>query len=235
MEGSDDESARILTQRVAEYIDQLRRSRYRRAATTRCWSRSSSSFALDRRSFVQMLGAGVLITVVGSPALAQQQGARRRGAAADFAVGRRPALSARIHFGDDGTITVLSGKVDGGQGARGELAQAAAEELRVPLSQIRMVLGDTGLVPNDGTDGRQRHDAADGAGRAAGGGGRAAAARRAGGREVGRRRPMQVDDRRRARSRTQASESVALVTPSWRRTRTLAKQICRSSRRRMCA
>jgi isoquinoline 1-oxidoreductase beta subunit len=45
---------------------------------------------------------------------------------------------------------VLTGKVDGGQGARGQLALAAAEELRVPVEQIQMVLGDTRLCPNDG-------------------------------------------------------------------------------------
>jgi isoquinoline 1-oxidoreductase len=105
------------------------------------------SFALDRRSFVQMLGAGVLVTAVGAPTLGQQRGRGRGG----FFGGPPPALSARIHFGDDDTITVLSGKVDGGQGARSEIAQAAAEELRVPLNKIRVELGDTSLCPNDGT------------------------------------------------------------------------------------
>ncbi len=105
------------------------------------------SFSMDRRSFVQMLGAGVMITALGRPVFAQRRGGRGRGGGR----GGPPAvLSARIHFGDDGTITVLSGKVDGGQGARGQLAQAAAEELQVPVSQIRMVLGDTRLCPNDG-------------------------------------------------------------------------------------
>ena len=37
-----------------------------------------------------------------------------------------------------------------GQGARAELTQAAAEELRVPVSQIELVMGDTSLVPDDG-------------------------------------------------------------------------------------
>ena len=78
------------------------------------------------------------------------------GAAARSEPGRifwRPAapLSARFHCADDGAITVFSGQVEGGQGARCELAQAAAEELRVPLGRIKMVLGDTGLCPNDGT------------------------------------------------------------------------------------
>jgi CO/xanthine dehydrogenase Mo-binding subunit len=108
------------------------------------------SFALDRRSFVQMLGAGVVVTAVGTAAFAQRGGRGRRGGGG-FRGGPPAVLSARIHFGDDGTITVLSGKVDGGQGARGEIAQAAAEELRVTLERIRVELGDTGTCPNDGT------------------------------------------------------------------------------------
>jgi isoquinoline 1-oxidoreductase len=55
-----------------------------------------------------------------------------------------------VHIGRDGTITVLTGKVEMGQGARAELTQAAAEELHVPPEQIRMVMADTGLVPDDG-------------------------------------------------------------------------------------
>ncbi|HEX5470940.1 MAG TPA: molybdopterin cofactor-binding domain-containing protein, partial [Lacipirellulaceae bacterium] len=105
-------------------------------------------FAIDRRAFVQILGSGVLITAIGSPVLAQRHGGRRRGGG--FFGGPPAKLSARIHLADDGTITIFSGKVDAGQGARGELAQAAAEELRVPLDRIRMVLGDTDACPNDG-------------------------------------------------------------------------------------
>jgi isoquinoline 1-oxidoreductase len=106
-------------------------------------------FSLDRRSFVQVLGSGVLITAIGAPALAQRRGRGRGGGG--FRGGPPAPLSARFHFADDGTITVLSGKVDAGQGARCELAQAAAEELRVPAEKIRMVLGDTATCPNDGT------------------------------------------------------------------------------------
>ncbi|HUV13477.1 MAG TPA: molybdopterin cofactor-binding domain-containing protein [Acidobacteriota bacterium] len=59
-------------------------------------------------------------------------------------------VAARIHLNEDGTITALSGKVEEGQGPRAELSQAAAEELRVPVSQIRLVMADTDLVPDDG-------------------------------------------------------------------------------------
>ena len=103
--------------------------------------RADYSFGLKRRSFVQILGAGLLIAV-SAPALAQRRGGRGGGGAR--------SIAARIHLGKDGTITVMAGKVEAGQGARSELSQAAAEELRVPLSQIQLVLADTSLVPDDG-------------------------------------------------------------------------------------
>jgi isoquinoline 1-oxidoreductase len=103
-------------------------------------------FGLSRRSFVKLLGAGLLIAV-SVPALAQEGG--RRGGGGFLGSGARN-LAARIHLGADGSITVLAGKVEGGQGARTELTQAAAEELRVPVSQVQMLLADTGAVPDDG-------------------------------------------------------------------------------------
>jgi isoquinoline 1-oxidoreductase len=100
-------------------------------------------FGLNRRSFVQILGAGLLL-VVSAPALAQERGGGRGGP-------RGPRIiSARLHIGTDGVITVMCGKVEGGQGSRAEFTQAAAEELRVPASQVQMILSDTGIAPDDG-------------------------------------------------------------------------------------
>ena len=98
-------------------------------------------FGLNRRSFVQFLSAGLLIAVGGTPALAQRRGGGGGGAR---------NVSARIHIGEDGIITVMTGKVEAGQGARAELSQAAAEELRVPVSRIQLIMADTSLVPDDG-------------------------------------------------------------------------------------
>ena len=97
---------------------------------------------LTRRSFLHVLGAGLVISVGASPSWGQrgQRGGR----------GRAQQVITRIHLGQDGTITVLTGKVEMGQGARGELAQAAAEELRVPVDKIQMLMADTSLVPDDG-------------------------------------------------------------------------------------
>ena len=59
-------------------------------------------------------------------------------------------VSARLYLNEDGTITAMSGKVEEGQGPRTELSQAAAEELRVALDRVRLVMSDTDLVPDDG-------------------------------------------------------------------------------------
>src|SRR6266478_9583577 len=102
-------------------------------------------FGLSRRGFVQILSAGLLIASSVSPALSQGSG--RRGG---FGGSGARSISARIHLGKDGSITVLTGKVEAGQGARAELTQAAAEELRVPAERVQLLMADTSLVPDDG-------------------------------------------------------------------------------------
>src|ERR1039458_8286125 len=93
---------------------------------------------VNRREFLEIAGAGLLI-VAAAPLADAQRGAGGAG-----------TLETRLHIGEDGFITVLSGKIEEGQGALTELAMAAAEELRVPLDRVRMVMGDTLQTPNDG-------------------------------------------------------------------------------------
>lgn len=107
---------------------------------------------VTRRDFLQLLGAGLLIAVAADSAPGQvPQGGRRRGGGGGGGMGRGPSnLAARLHVGKDGVITVMTGKVECGQGARAELTQAAAEELGVGVVQVRLVMADTRLVPDDG-------------------------------------------------------------------------------------
>jgi isoquinoline 1-oxidoreductase len=95
---------------------------------------------------MQILGAGLLIATSVSPTMAQRRGGRGGG----FGGSGARSIGARVHLGTDGSITVMTGKVEGGQGARAELTQAAAEELRVPISEVQLVMADTALVPDDG-------------------------------------------------------------------------------------
>src|SRR6266545_4827744 len=100
------------------------------------------SFAVTRRELMGIAGAGLLIVATGQPSAAQRRGGGG---------GAAGPLEARLHIGEDGFITVLSGKIEEGQGSLTELSIAAAEELGVPAGRIRMVMGDTDRVPNDGT------------------------------------------------------------------------------------
>jgi isoquinoline 1-oxidoreductase len=61
-----------------------------------------------------------------------------------------PTVAARLHIAEDGTITVMTSKVEFGQGSRTQITQAAAEELRVDAASIRLVMADTDIVPDDG-------------------------------------------------------------------------------------
>ena len=98
-------------------------------------------FEVTRREFIQVLGAGVLISVAIPSVLAQRAG---RGG------GGPVNLAQRLHIGADGTITVLTSKVEVGQGSRTQLTQAAAEELHLPVEKLRFIMADTDVVPDDG-------------------------------------------------------------------------------------
>jgi isoquinoline 1-oxidoreductase len=100
---------------------------------------------LSRRSFMQVLGAGLLITVTESGAALGQ----RRGGGGGRG-GQPQRVAARVHINADGTFTVMTGKVEEGQGARAEITQAAAEELRVTPDKIHLIMSDSALVPDDG-------------------------------------------------------------------------------------
>ena len=94
-------------------------------------------FDLSRRHFLGLTGAGLLVLANHEATQAQARS-------------QRESISARLHIAKDGRITVMTSKVEAGQGSRTQLAQAAAEELRVPVDQIDLVMADTSQVPDDG-------------------------------------------------------------------------------------
>jgi CO/xanthine dehydrogenase Mo-binding subunit len=56
----------------------------------------------------------------------------------------------RIGLSPDGTLTLYSGAVDIGQGSSTTLTQIAADALGLPMSQVRLVMGDTDLTADAG-------------------------------------------------------------------------------------
>ena len=92
---------------------------------------------LDRRGFMQFTASGLLITLFAGEAAAQWGSPAK-------------TLEARLLIGKDGRVTVLNGKVEEGQGARTQLGMVAAEELHIAVSQVDVVMADTGRTPDDG-------------------------------------------------------------------------------------
>lgn len=115
----------------------MRQRRTHSAAT------SSASGRIARRDFLKLLGSGIVVlftTDLSDWDLFGQE-ARGRSYPTDF--------NAYLRIGEDGRVTVYSGKIEMGQGVVTSLAQMAADELGVSLDAITMVMGDTELCPWD--------------------------------------------------------------------------------------
>ncbi len=106
--------------------------------------KSNYDFALDRRKFFKITGGGLIVVFVVKDlfAFSNQNPAE--------AVSSEPAgVESWIHIGEDETVSVFTGKVEVGQNIRTSLSQIVAEELMVPVMSIKMIMGDTDLVPYD--------------------------------------------------------------------------------------
>jgi len=123
---------------MSEFIDVERYELFREPAY---------NFSFDRRQFMTVFGGGLALIVPVTNLLAQdRQGESGRGG---FDRDLPQEIGAWIHVDQDGSIKVYTGKVEFGQNIRTSLAQAVAEELHVPVSMIKLVMGDTELTPFD--------------------------------------------------------------------------------------
>ena len=107
--------------------------------------RLSYGFELGRRDFFKVMGGGVLVCLCAGPIQAQESGRTRRSSEDDLP----ESLSAWLHIGENGVVTVYTGKAEMGQNIRTSLSQAVAEELHVAVSSVQLVMGDTALTPFD--------------------------------------------------------------------------------------
>ena len=98
-------------------------------------------FNVNRRRFFQVMGSGLAV------AFATYKSAA--GVLTDDEKLPEDQVGAWIHVGENGKVTIYTGKAEVGQNIRTSLAQIVSEELRVPIEKIEMVLGDTDLTPYD--------------------------------------------------------------------------------------
>src|SRR5260370_19528790 len=104
-------------------------------------------FALGRRDFFKIFGAGMAVFAVAKNVSAMQE-------TAPGPHGYHPEelpkeIGAWLHIGEDGTVTGFAGKAEIGQNVRTSLEQTIRDELGVAFASVRMVLADTALTPFD--------------------------------------------------------------------------------------
>jgi len=103
------------------------------------------TFALERRTFMKLFGGGLAVMVAASDVLGQQESGR----GGQPGRGDVPEVAAWLHIDEAGRVRVCTGKTEIGQNIRTSLAQTVADELRVPMTAIEMVMADTAKVPFD--------------------------------------------------------------------------------------
>jgi CO/xanthine dehydrogenase Mo-binding subunit len=104
-------------------------------------------FALGRRDFFKIFGAGLAVFAVAKDVFAMQETAPGPRGYHNEELPKE--IGAWLHIGEDGTVTGFAGKAEIGQNVRTSLAQTIADELGVAFASVRMVLADTALTPFD--------------------------------------------------------------------------------------
>jgi nicotinate dehydrogenase subunit B len=99
------------------------------------------SAAMDRREFLAVLGGGLTVIFTVDLAALLPVEAQQRGYPTD--------LNAYLRVGEDGRVSLFTGKIEMGQGIHTSLAQMLAEELDVTPDVIDPVMGDTDVTPWD--------------------------------------------------------------------------------------
>jgi isoquinoline 1-oxidoreductase len=120
---------------------------------------------VSRRRFMQSAGAAAGLTIFWSNGVAGQEATPGNATPiAPPSAGATPVATpepqttrleppttadAYLRVNEDGTITLLTGKVEFGQGIRTGFAQLAAEELSVPFESVKVIMGQTDEAPFD--------------------------------------------------------------------------------------
>ena len=105
---------------------------------------------LSRRAFIRTAG-GLAVGFSLFDPFAVSDAAQAPAAAAPPPVGTPVGrLDSWLRVEPDGTIRVLTGKVEIGMGVDVALRQIVAEELDVPVARVVMQMGDTALTPDQG-------------------------------------------------------------------------------------
>jgi carbon-monoxide dehydrogenase large subunit len=92
----------------------------------------------------RLLGLGFSTFIEGAPGPPDLGAATMGGGAMTAAMGGEPV---RLVLEEDGTVTVVTQQMPHGQSHETTLAQVAADEVGVPIEQVRVRFGDTAITP----------------------------------------------------------------------------------------
>jgi nicotinate dehydrogenase subunit B len=96
--------------------------------------------AMDRRDFMKRIGTGLVVAFsVGNTPLK----------AGLLPQDEEPGYNAFLRIGEDGRVTLFTGKIEMGQGPISSLPMELADELDVRLEDVDIIMGDTDLCPWD--------------------------------------------------------------------------------------
>src|SRR5271163_2706136 len=110
--------------------------------------------SISRRKFVAGTGALVVGFSATSGLTPRISWAQAAAASLSPSLAKAPQLDSWIKISAGGGVTVLSGKVEIGQGIKTALAQIAADELDVALDRITILTADTEKTPDEGATSR---------------------------------------------------------------------------------
>jgi nicotinate dehydrogenase subunit B len=111
---------------------------------------TNPTVSMDRRRFLKTTGFLALSFAIPlEGAVAQAPAPARPTLPGDLNTNRM--LKSWLSINADKTVTLMVGKVELGQGILTAVAQVCADELDVDMARIKIISGDTALVPNEGT------------------------------------------------------------------------------------
>jgi len=105
--------------------------------------------SLSRRKFLKTSGA--LIVSFSAASLLEPLGFAQGPFGTHMSHIDPSKLDSWLAVGADGVVTAYTGKCDFGQGMYTVQTQLVAEELRVPLTRVRLIQCDTSVTPDEGT------------------------------------------------------------------------------------
>jgi len=101
----------------------------------------NNPWEMDRRDFMKKIGGGIIIAFAVSDMSLL--------GACSAEVDDKGGVNAYLKIGEDGRVTLFTGKIEMGQGPITSLPMMLADELDVSLESVDIIMGDTELCPYD--------------------------------------------------------------------------------------